>query len=296
MPHKLYIPRLAQAISREQFHETFRLTSTPVIIPFEHMRHLGVTTKAWTIAEMMEQFPYKPDGKKKKKVYRPGDGSKDGLDLGPALYALSEDAELDKSTKGQRNFPRNMMVKSKYLALMGVSRPPFVHKKRFQAPTVWMGTSTSDTKLHHDCCDNFVMMIAGTKRWTIAPPTEYGVLEPVKCDGSHQSLCWASVKYPNDPKPSAADAAKLARMQSLVLDLKAGEMLYLPAGWWHHIENLGPTVMVNFWTTRCDNVAIQLERDPERQDRPDFKNCAETAKRMDTWRKTPGLFEQMLPN
>ena len=128
------------------------------------------------------------------------------------------------------------------------------------------------------------MQIAGTKRWFIAPPTEYGVLEPVKCDGTHQSLCWASVKYPNEPNPSAADKAKLDRLQSIEIDLKAGEMLYLPAGWWHHIENLGPTVMVNFWTTRCDNVAVALEADPSRSDRPDFLNCADIKAKNEKWR------------
>lgn len=135
-----------------------------------------------------------------------------------------------------------------------------------------MGTSTSDTKLHHDCCDNFVMMLSGTKRWFITPPTDWQTLQPIKCEGSHQSLCWASVKYPNHPA-NAAENKTLSNLNSIVLDLHAGEMLYLPAGWFHHVTNLGPTVMLNIWTLGCENVGYQLYRDPNRNDRSDFVDC-----------------------
>jgi hypothetical protein len=76
------------------------------------------------------------------------------------------------------------MIKSKYLDELGVSRPPFVDRHRFQPPTLWLGTSTSDTKLHSDCCDNFVMMISGVKRWYLAAPTEARNLKPIKCEVS----------------------------------------------------------------------------------------------------------------
>jgi len=56
-------------------------------------------------------------------------------------------------------------------------------------------------------------------------------------------------------------------------------MLYLPAGWWHHIENLGPTIMVNMWTLGCENVAIALDKDPLRSDRQDLKKCPAIAQK-----------------
>lgn len=137
-PHRLHIPHLAQPISRQEFHETFRLTSTPVVIPFEYMRHLGVRTKAWTLDEMINKFPYTPAaGAEDSAIYSPKSGVKDGLDLGPALYALKQDAKLVKKGGYSRNFPRNLMIKSKYLPMLEVSRPPFLDKYRFQAPTLW---------------------------------------------------------------------------------------------------------------------------------------------------------------
>lgn len=139
-PHRLHIPHLAQPISRQEFHETFRLTSTPVIIPFEYMRHLGVRTRAWTLDELLKKFPFTPSATttlEKLAIYSPKSGFKDGLDLGPALYALAQDSKLLKKGGFARNFPRNLMIKSKYLPMLEVSRPPFLDKSRFQAPTLW---------------------------------------------------------------------------------------------------------------------------------------------------------------
>lgn len=277
-PHRRYIPRLAQRISRQEFHETFRQTSTPVIIPFHLMRHLGFLTEGWTLSELRKEFPYEPSPNEKPYVkYHSKAGlTNANLDFGPGLYAIEKDTKLAKAS-GLRNYPRNMMIGPKYMAMMNISYPPFVPKKRFQVPTMWMGTSTSDTKLHHDCCDNWVSMIQGTKRWFIAPPTEAHQLAPILCTGKHQSLCWASIKYPNDPNPTERQSSIMNSLQSITIDLKAGEMLYLPAGWWHHIQNMGPTVMVNFWTRGCENVAIALDKDPLRSDRPDFTVCPKVA-------------------
>ena len=38
------------------------------------------------------------------------------------------------------------------------------------------------------------------------------------------------------------------RLQVVTFDLRPNEMLYLPCGWFHHVENVGPTIMINFWT------------------------------------------------
>jgi len=283
-PHKLYIPHLDQPISRKQFHEVFRQTSTPVVMKFEHLRNLGVLTRGWTIKELRERFPYQPKPGAKKLAYhaKAGLAPDAQLDLGPALYELEQNNKLSRGAKGTtlRNFPRNLMIKPKYLSLLDATFPPFLPRSQFQVPTLWMGTTTADTKLHHDCCDNFVMMIAGTKRWTIAPPSETHELKPVSCTGKHQSLCWSSVKYPNDPNMSQRDRSIMDKLQYITLDLKAGEMLYLPSGWWHHIENLDPTVMVNFWTRGCSNSEVALDKDPTRSDRPDFNKCPRVASKV----------------
>jgi ribosomal protein L16 Arg81 hydroxylase len=114
----------------------------------------------------------------------------------------------------------------------------------WQLIVVWFGTSSASTKLHSDCCDNYAMMIAGTKRWNVAPPSEARILRP-KCTGG---LCWVpALEHADEHAVGKAiqrrDATQLAEFY-----LKPGELLFLPTGWFHHVENIGPTIMVNFWT------------------------------------------------
>ena len=40
----------------------------------------------------------------------------------------------------------------------------------------------------------------------------------------------------------------MGQVHKIVVDIAPGEILYMPAGWFHHVENADPTIMVNFWT------------------------------------------------
>jgi jumonji domain-containing protein 7 len=33
----------------------------------------------------------------------------------------------------------------------------------------------------------------------------------------------------------------------MIIEVKAGETLYLPAGWWHHVRQSGLSVALNWW-------------------------------------------------
>ena len=59
-----------------------------------------------------------------------------------------------------------MVIVSKWLMgwQIDVQYPPYVLPgTSIMAPSVWFGTSTSSTKTHSDCCDNFAAMISGKK-------------------------------------------------------------------------------------------------------------------------------------
>lgn len=115
-----------------------------------------------------------------------GYGQNQEIDLGPAVATLKNNVDL-KKTKIGRNFPRNTKVNPAAMKKLGLSYPPFVFPgTTMMAPSLWFGVSTSSTKTHSDCCDNFAVMITGTKRWTVAPPSEGRLIKP-KCNGG---LCW----------------------------------------------------------------------------------------------------------
>ena len=262
-PMKLYVPRLnpKYKLTREVFHERFRRHGLPVIINFESLRHYGWKTHSFTFDELQEKFPYnEKTAKQALKEYkanglRKGD---DAIDLGPGIASIVRDEKLSK--KGRlRNFPRNLKVKEEALADLDIEYVPLLPVEdtpsKFQMPTIWMGTSTSDTRFHHDCCDNFVLQIAGTKRFTLAPPTDWRTLSPI-CVGNNKSLCWAKVASPNAEKMSPKNRQIMSKVHKMVVDVKPGELLYMPAGLFHHVANLGPTVMVNMWTKQSQQCGL----------------------------------------
>lgn len=260
-PLKWYIPRLDPAVklTAEMFHEHYRRHGMPVIINAQSLRHLGYRTRGWTFDEMRKAFPYnETKAFTIVKDYRANFVRRDDeeIDLGPGLASILRDEKLAKQGS-LRNYPRNLHIKREALAKLEVDYPPLLTggSQTWQLPTLWLGTSTADTPFHHDCCDNFVVMIAGVKRITLAPPTDWRTLSPV-CSGPNKSLCWAKVSDPNKSSQTRKSQEILDAMHKIVVDLQPGEILYMPAGWFHHIKNLGPTVMVNHWTHNKEIVGL----------------------------------------
>jgi hypothetical protein len=85
----------------------------------------------------------------------------------------------------------------------------------------------------------------GTKIWTVSPPSEARILQ-LKCIGG---LCWVKfLEHPDEHANSPTTRALRDKLQHVTFELRPGEMLYLPCGWLHHVENKEPTIMVNWWT------------------------------------------------
>jgi jumonji domain-containing protein 7 len=65
----------------------------------------------------------------------------------------------------------------------------------------------------------------------------------------------------SDPAKKLADMTKknqeiMKSVNKIEIDLQPGEILYMPAGWFHHIKNMGPTVMVNHWTRNMQMIGL----------------------------------------
>jgi len=240
-PSRLYVPRLRKdtGITAEKFRRIFMEKSQPVIVPFDAMRHLNFTSKGFTLEEMKEIYP-----NSNKALYKYGTIQSNDIDLGPAISELMEDKKLRKTSSG-KSYPRNTKINLSALHLLNVQRPPLIPDIPIMLPSLWFGPTSAATPLHSDCCDNWAVMIAGTKRWTVAPPSEARILKP-NCKGG---LCWVKRLPHADEHAETREQQKIRdSTQFVTFDLHAGEMLFLPAGWFHHVENVGGTVMINFWS------------------------------------------------
>ncbi|KAI0003087.1 Clavaminate synthase-like protein [Russula compacta] len=128
------------------------------------------------------------------------------------------------------------------------------------AVNVWIGDSRSVTSIHSDPYENIYHVARGSKTFLLLPPTEGWCLKehlyphatyqresensPLHLKPSPSTIPlvrWSSILYPERPG-SLPDAA-----HPIVIDVKAGETLYLPAGWWHHVRQSGLSIALNWW-------------------------------------------------
>jgi len=123
--------------------------------------------------------------------------------------------------------------------------PPFHSLDAFQLPSMWLGKKDCVTPLHVDGIDNFAFHLFGAKRWTLIPVQAYpdlgvSVPFPEKAPNLHTSsldLTLGKVR---------ADL-KRRGIPIIEVTVKAGEVLYLPAGWFHFVETLETSLMINWW-------------------------------------------------
>lgn len=124
--------------------------------------------------------------------------------------------------------------------------PPFYpgsHRDCYLEPTGWIGAPGTFTQGHIDSKDNFVYQVIGEKRWTIFSPVDYKYLYYTKGKGS---LEWSAVME-NFEKPNLKKFPLFSKATPITFTMKPGEVLYLPRGWTHFVENVTPALMINTW-------------------------------------------------
>lgn len=112
--------------------------------------------------------------------------------------------------------------------------------------SVWIGNRTR-IAAHHDLPDNLACVVVGHRRFTLFPPGELGNLYvgPLDFTPAGQAISLVDFARPDFERfPKFADALKNAQ----VAELAAGDAIFIPSMWWHHIESLDAlNVLVNYW-------------------------------------------------
>lgn len=108
-------------------------------------------------------------------------------------------------------------------------------------PRFWIGPARTVTPLHCDYDDNLFAQLWGRKRIFLAPPHHDVFLYPRQAN----PLLFGS---PVDPEAPDFARFPLARQAALVeIIVEPGDMLYVPAGWYHQVRALTFSLSSNRW-------------------------------------------------
>lgn len=121
--------------------------------------------------------------------------------------------------------------------------------------TIWIGSQGAHTPCHYDTYGcNLVAQVKGTKRWILFPPTETTHMKPTRVPYEESSVYskW------NFSSPLPADFYDINR-KVYIVDLKAGQVLFVPPLWWHYVESLETSITVNIWPALNSDHRNRLE-------------------------------------
>ena len=116
-------------------------------------------------------------------------------------------------------------------------------------PRLWMGNRTV-TPTHFDSQHNVACVVCGARRFTLFPPEQLPNLYvgPLDFAPTGAAISLARLDRPDDPR---YPRLKLALAAAQVADLRAGDAIYIPPLWWHHVESLEQlNALVNYWWNR----------------------------------------------
>ncbi|XP_053553801.1 bifunctional peptidase and (3S)-lysyl hydroxylase JMJD7 [Bombina bombina] len=133
--------------------------------------------------------------------------------------------------------------------------------KRPDAVNFWLGESAAVTSLHKDHYENLYCVVSGEKHFILHPPSDrpfipYEMYQPatyqVHEDGSFKVMDEESAEkvpwIPLDPlEPDLSMYPEYAQTKPLHCTVRAGEMLYLPSLWFHHVRQSHGCIAVNYW-------------------------------------------------
>lgn len=120
---------------------------------------------------------------------------------------------------------------------------------------LWAGPSGHTEPLHYDTLDGTLIHLHGAKKVILFPPSQTNNLYPFPLSlhlrYGLKLRSWFSQVYPTKPDFQAFPKLKEALKYKQEMILNRGEILYIPAGWWHEITGLGDELVCSvnrFWS------------------------------------------------
>lgn len=151
------------------------------------------------------------------------------------------------------NLQHDRVLDPPLLQLLGdFTVPPYFRDLRLRSIVPWMGRSPVPivTPLHHDFEDNLYVVVEGEKRFLLFPPSDApclytrGTVVRVEPHGAivyapGEPMPHLSRLDPRAPDPERFPRFAEVRHHGREVVLGPGDMLFVPAGWFHEVSSHG---------------------------------------------------------
>jgi len=111
---------------------------------------------------------------------------------------------------------------------------------------IWIGTRSIAT-CHYDALENIACVVAGKRRFTLFPPSQFenlyfGPLSPTPGGQAISLVDFRNPDYEKYPRFKEAEA------HGFSVELEAGDAVFIPSMWMHHVEGLSDfNILINYW-------------------------------------------------
>ncbi|KAJ3186055.1 JmjC domain-containing protein 7 [Gaertneriomyces sp. JEL0708] len=207
------------------------------------------------LSELLDKFKQAGDDSTMSS-WKPGEASE------PVYYVQSQNNNMHEDFKTLlRDVPQDISFASEALG------------QKPDAVNFWLGSGRATTSLHKDHYENLYVVVAGTKTFTLIPPTESFCLQEQPYPTAQYTpnvpnitseTTWGLRSLqpalltpwcPIDPiKPSNTFPLFIRHCRPVTVTVKAGQCLYLPSMWHHYVQQseepldgFKAAIAVNYW-------------------------------------------------
>lgn len=224
--------------SKREFEAKYVRQSRPAIIV--GLMDQWPASQTWTPQYLAKKYGHLPAAVVKLKDGRALPDTKTGVVYEPATFGRAMELVT------QPGPPENYFVarmKGPLKPIMDeVSEPPYCHHGPLFRSRLFVGAAGTITGLHRDFPENLFAQVYGHKRFTLVPPDEKKFV--------HKYPLLSKLPQASPVDAEQPDYAKHPRFRNahpITVELKAGEMLYLPSSWWHQVRSLDQNISINWW-------------------------------------------------
>jgi len=108
---------------------------------------------------------------------------------------------------------------------------------------LFVGSRCTLYHCHFDLQPNLHVQLIGRKRFILFPPEAWRSLYPFPVHHEYDRRARVNLDAPDEAAhPGCTD------VRGVVVELEPGELLYIPPGWWHHVQTCStPCVSMAWW-------------------------------------------------